>query len=80
MRGGTFIFYAIGNCVLFHKSTACIDAQLRARNKSCADKSIGRESVRSTLLFYKSIDISVYAVYILIYTVNAQRGKICYWN
>ena len=57
-------FYAIGNCVLLHKSTTCIDAQLaersvvvndtataRARNKSCANGDGGRESVRSALLF-----------------------------
>ena len=31
---------------------SCRAAPYMARNKSCADKSIGRESVRSTLLFF----------------------------
>lgn len=30
-----FFFYAIGNCVLLHKSAACSYVQLYVRNKSC---------------------------------------------
>ena len=45
------LFSAIGNCVLLQKSTACTDAQLGARNKSCAARKFEvRERVKRTFV------------------------------
>lgn len=40
-------FNVIGKCSYYIK----VDAQIRARNKSCAAGILARESMRSTLLF-----------------------------
>ena len=45
------VFYVIGKCAYYIKALRANNAQLRARNKSCAAEVFGRESVRSTLLF-----------------------------
>ena len=45
------IFYSIGNEVSYRIKTLRGDAQLRARNKSCAIHNIGSRSAQSALLF-----------------------------